>query len=182
VLGYDEKGFVVTQAVISSRKGEMLFGGWIGQENAGIDGQKACVVDPSACKKVPMYSVDSYFDEYVQGNGPVNILQIDVEGWDFDVLFGASSVLDRTQYLEFEYHEVGPWGKYHLPDTVRLLDHKGFTCYWSGKSKLWRITGCYFDVYNTFHGWSNVACVHRTYEKLALRMEALFQVTIASVK
>jgi hypothetical protein len=70
------------------------------------------------------------------------------------------------------------FNRHHLPDTVRLLDHKGFTCYWSGKSKLWCITGCYFDVYNTYHGWLNVACVHRTYEKLAERMESLFLATM----
>jgi FkbM family methyltransferase len=177
VLGYEKKGFVLTQAVVSSRDGEMEFSGKSGQENLGIHDQRACQ-NPSDCKKVPMYSADSYFDKFVQSKGPVNMLLIDVEGWDFDVLFGASSVLDRTQYLEFEYHSTGPWGRYHLPDTVRLLDHKGFTCYWSGKSKLWRITGCYFDVYNTYHGWSNVACVHRTYEKLAERMESLFLATM----
>lgn len=177
VLGYDKKGFVVTQAVVSSRDGEMEFSGMNGQENLGIHDQRACQ-NPSDCKKVPMYSTDSYFDKFVQSKGPVNMLLIDVEGWDFDVLFGASSVLDRTQYLEFEYHMNGPWGRYHLPDSVRLLDHKGFTCYWSGNSKLWRITGCYFDVYNAWHGWSNVACVHRTYDKLAERMESLFLATM----
>jgi len=173
VLGYEEKGFVLVQAAISSRDGEIKFSGGLGQENLGIHHQTR-----SGGKKVPMYSADSYFDKFVKSKGPVNILQIDVEGWDFDVLFGASSVLDRTQYLEFEYHATGPWGGYHLPDTVHLLDHKGFTCYWSGNSKLWRITGCYFDIYNTYHDWSNVACVHRTYEKLAERMESLFLATI----
>jgi FkbM family methyltransferase len=177
VLGYEKKGLVLTQAVVSSRDGKMEFSGKNGQEDRGIHHQDACK-NPSDCKKVPMYSVDSYLDKFVQSKGPVNMLLIDVEGWDFDVLFGASSVLDRTQYLEFEYHKTGPWGRYHLPDTVRLLDHKGFTCYWSGNSKLWRITGCYFDIYNTYHDWSNVACVHRTYEKLAERMEGLYLVTM----
>jgi hypothetical protein len=37
----------------------------------------------------------------------INVLAIDAEGWDFDALFGASSVLDRTYYLEFEYHMIG---------------------------------------------------------------------------
>jgi hypothetical protein len=34
-----------------------------------------------------------------------------IRGWNFDVLFGASSVLDRTQCLEFEYHSTGPWAR-----------------------------------------------------------------------
>ena len=41
-----------------------------------------------------------------------SIFYLYVEGYDFDVLFGASSVLDRTHYLEFEYHEQGNWENY----------------------------------------------------------------------
>ena len=37
------------------------------------------------------------------------MLSIDTEGRDFDVLFGASSTLDRTYYLEFEYHIDGDY-------------------------------------------------------------------------
>ena len=59
--------------------------------------------------------------------GPVNILQIDVEGFDFDVLFGASSVLDRTLFLEFEYHSAGNWNGLHLQDAIKLLNGKGET-------------------------------------------------------
>ena len=57
--------------------------------------------------EVEMYSLDSYVEKFVKSKGPINVLAIDTEGWDFDVLFGASSVLDRTYYLEFEYHEMG---------------------------------------------------------------------------
>lgn len=86
-----------------------------------------------------MFSLEDYVAKYVKGRGPINILQIDGEGYDFDVLFGAGSVLDSTHYLEFfEY-------RYRLPDAVRLLDGKGFTCYWSGENRLCRISGCYFE-------------------------------------
>eukprot|EP00985_Skeletonema_marinoi_P017563 scaffold9675_cov143-Skeletonema_marinoi.AAC.5 len=65
-----------------------------------------------------MFSLEDYVAKYVKGRGPINILQIDGEGYDFDVLFGAGSVLDSTHYLEiFEY-------RYRLPDAVRLLDGK----------------------------------------------------------
>ena len=46
---------------------------------------------------------------------------------------------------------------------------------------LWRITECYFDVYDVWHGWSNVGCVHRSYTNLARRMEARFKQTLAWV-
>ena len=37
------------------------------------------------------------------------MLSIDTEGWDFDVLFGGSLMLDRTYYLKFEYHRRGAY-------------------------------------------------------------------------
>jgi hypothetical protein len=54
----------------------------------------------------------------------------------------------------------------------------GFTCYWLSGTSLWRITGCYFDVYDSWHGWSNVGCVHRSYVNLAMRMEDRFNSTL----
>jgi len=170
-LKLESKNFYVNQAAISSANGYIDFPNvTAGRENVGINqcGSNGCV-------KVPMYSLDSYVEQFVKSKGPINVLQIDVEGWDFDVLFGASNTLDRTYYLEFEYHSVGNWGRLHLPDAVRLLNVKGYTCYWQGSGKLWRITDCYHPIYNTWHGWSNVACVHRSHHKLAKRMEHMFQ-------
>ena len=59
----------------------------------------------------------------VKSTGPINILSVDVEGFDFDVLFGAGSVLDRTQCLEFECHKVRHWGKLHRK-TRRHSNHQ----------------------------------------------------------
>ena len=79
--------------------------------------------------EVEMYSLDSYVEKFVKSKGPINVLAIDTEGWDFDVLFGASSVLDRTYYLEFEYHMIGMSFMdvhfssliYHVPTTFSYL-------------------------------------------------------------
>jgi len=180
-LGLEHKGLVLTQAAIASAQGKVQFptakqvAGGIGTEGIGID---FCKANHTACEDVPVYSLQGYVDKYVKENGPINILQIDTEGWDFDVLFGAGSILDRTHYLEFEYHSVGNWENFHMPDAVRLLDGKGFTCYWAGERRLWRITQCYFDFYNHWHGWSNIACVHRSQQNLWDRMENLFHKTL----
>mmetsp|Transcript_27684 Transcript_27684/g.31625 ORF Transcript_27684/g.31625 Transcript_27684/m.31625 type:complete len:462 (+) Transcript_27684:172-1557(+) len=135
------------------------------------------------CVAVPMMSLQSYYDQYVQNkNGPIHILLIDVEGNDFDVLFGSGNILDRTHYLEFEFHWVGNWKQYHLTDAIGLLNTKGFTCYWAGNiGQLYRITKCYFPVYETNHVWSNVACVHRSQTRLAQSMETIFLQTIYNV-
>ena len=55
---------------------------------------------------------------------PINVLSIDVEGFDFDVLFGAGNVLDRTEYIEFEYYMDGNWINFHVMDAVGLLNGK----------------------------------------------------------
>jgi len=180
-LRHENQGLVLTHAAISSAQGTAQFpsGEAAGREDIGIDFCNSSAERlPAQCEDVSVYSLEGYVAKYVKSKGPINILQIDVEGWDFDVLFGASSVLDRTHYLEFEYHVSGKWNKLHLPDAVRLLDGKGFTCYWAGKGQLWRITECYFEVYNHWHGWSNVACVHRSQKKLSEKMENLFLETL----
>jgi FkbM family methyltransferase len=177
-LVLESKGFIVSHAAIASARGTIKFPNAIpGTESLGISTNN-CADNPDNCEDVQVYSLEQYVQEFVKSTGPVHILQVDVEGWDFDVLFGASSVLDRTHYLEFEYHSAGNWGGLHLPDAIKLLDGKGFTCYWAGQNQLWRITGCYFEVYNHFHGWSNVACVHRSQSELAEIMEQTFLTTL----
>jgi len=175
-LNLGKEGLVMTNAALSSTNGVIDFpNARAGKENFGID---SCQKNNDFCEKVPMYSLPTYVETFVNGHGPINILSIDVEGFDFDVLFGAGNVLDRTEYLEFEYHKVGNWGGYHLTDAIRLLDAKGFTCYWAGVNRLWRLTGCQHPLYETWHEWSNVACVHRSKIDLAHIMEQTFKKSI----
>lgn len=177
-----DEGFHIFQAVISSTDGTTKFPSWSsGIENLNMD---ACGPNGEpryrkSCVDIPMLSLESYVDQHVDGTGPIHILQIDVEGNDFDVLFGAGVVLDRTHYLEFEYHKKLPWRNLHLTDATRLLNGKGFTCYWMGTDKLWRITGCELEAYDHFHDWSNVACVHRSQTELSEKMEDVFLRTIS---
>ena len=127
-LGLDEEGLVVSKAAISSSNGKVRFPkGYAGAEAVSLHYSVNRPYKPS--EEVPMYSLQTYVNTFVKSTGPINILSIDVEGYDFDVLFGAGDVLDRTQYLEFEFHIVGNWLKYSVMDAVNLLDGKGFTCY-----------------------------------------------------
>lgn len=181
-LGLAQSGLVLANAAISTAAGTVRFPsgrkGPAGEEAVGIH-QCATTYRTQECEDVPALTLDGYVDKNVKGKGPVNILLIDTEGWDFNILFGASSVLDRTHSLAFEYHSQGEWGKLHVQDAVRLLNGKGFTCYWAGsKNRLWRITECYFDFYDYWHGWSNVMCAHRSQERLVEKMENQFLQTI----
>jgi FkbM family methyltransferase len=180
-LGLDQGKsiFEFTKAAVSSADGMIEFSTSVkdgGKETKSIG--DSC---RGNCEEVPMYSLQTYVDKFVKSKtDPINILSVDVEGFDFDVLFGAGSVLDRTEYIEFEFHATGNWRNYHIMDAINLLSGKGFTCYWSGQQKLWRLTECHHDVYNHWHGWSNVACVHRSQKVLATKMERLFLDTLES--
>jgi FkbM family methyltransferase len=183
ILSYDTKGLVVKHAAISKTDGSILFPRL---QNAGIENQglENCakmskIKRQEMCENVNVFSLKTYVEKFVQSTGPINILSIDVEGFDFDVILGASSkILDRVEYLEFEYNWMGSWGKQHLFDAVKLLDDHDFTCYWAGVDRLWRLTDCWLSYYD-MRTWSNVACVHRSaVPSLASKMETVFQLTL----
>lgn len=181
ILEYDKKGFKVIHSAVAKTSGKALFPSAnmkSGVENKGLancDNRK----QRKNCEEVQVISLERYVNDHVKSDGPIHILQIDVEGFDGDVILGAGDkVLSRVEYLEFEYNWMGSWKRQHLHDIVEMLDGQEFTCYWTGERRLWRITGCwmmYFDV----HTWSNVACVNRKrVPKLASKMENVFQQTL----
>ena len=180
-LGYAQKGFKVTHAAVSKQSGEMLFPstGKVGIENQGL---ATCQKNKDKCVTVPVYSLKEFVEKNVKADKsePINILSIDVEGFDGDVLLGATDeVLNRVEYLEFEYNWMGSWEKQHLYDIIEMLDATAsMTCYWAGVERLWRITECwmsYFDI----RTWSNIACVNRVrVPELASKMEDVFLHTI----
>jgi hypothetical protein len=69
-------------------------------------------------------------------------------------------------------------GKRPLKSVIDYMNGIGFTCYWAGRSELWRITDCWQPHYDGSF-WSNVACAHRQLAPVLLeRMETLFLKTI----
>ena len=177
-LGLDREGLVLSKAAISSSNGHIRFPkATEGSEGFAIN---YCEYHPfKSCEEVPIYSLQTSVNKFVKSPGPINILSIDAEGFDFDVLFGAGDALGRTEFLEFEFHNTGDWLKYSIMDPVNLLDAQGFNCYFHGvQERLWRLTRCHHEFYDTFHGWSNVICVHRSQEELATRMENIFLETL----
>jgi len=181
-LGYNQKGFIVTHAAVSKNDGTLLFpkgtGLKAGVENKGLSNCKK-KNDPN-CHVVDVYTLQTYIRKFVeQSSLPINILSIDVEGFDFDVLLGAGDfVINNTEYLEFEYNWMGSWKEQHLFDAVKYLNQHEFTCYWAGIDRLWRITNCWM-VYYDIGTWSNIACVSRSLVPLlAKKMESIFQKTL----
>lgn len=192
-LKLNSLGFTASHYAIAKESGKALFPRThigasdtdykrvnVGTENKGLS-NCGNIVDKEKradlCEEINVLSLDDYVRSHVQSKGPIHTLNIDVEGYDFDVLLGANEALKRTQYLEFEYNWKGSWAKQHLKDAIEMLDDLDFTCYWAGKNMLWRITGCWWDYYD-YHHWSNVACVNRSQAKLAVAMEGLFLKTL----
>ena len=187
-LGYEEQGFKVINAAVSKETGIAMFpsrNAVRGVENKGLDNCSKISAERlnKECEEVNVLSLEKYLSEHYSGDGPIHILQIDVEGFDGDVLLGAGTdVLKRVEYLEFEYNWMGSWKKQHLYDIVKMLDVADFSCYWAGERRLWRITNCWMLYYDV-HTWSNVACVNRErVPRLATKMEAVFQETLKEEK
>jgi hypothetical protein len=165
-------------------------------ESVGIEnqGMGSCVGGgASNCVDIPLLTLDAYVKKNIPGiamttssrtqqskNDVIQQLSIDVEGFDFDVLLGGRNlVLPRVEYLEFEYNWMGSWANQKLGDAIAFLDLLGFTCYWAGVDKLWRISGCFLDELYQTHWWSNVACANRNLAPdLFQRMERKFLDTV----
>lgn len=109
LLGLDSKRFVVVHAAMASRSGRARFPDdrHPGKEDALLTSCDQTGNSQDGCADVDMYSLFSYVEKFVQSKGPISMLSIDTEGMDFEVLFGAGPVLDRTNYIEFEYHVAG---------------------------------------------------------------------------
>jgi FkbM family methyltransferase len=190
--------FHVIPAAMSDADGTALFPDFLvelGFEAVSLANCQKLPIDET-CQSVPVRALDSLVETHIfpkqkknytnQVRPLIDILIIDVEGYDFEVLMGANETLTRTKYLEFEINDIGLWPTRSLATAIDLLSHKGFACYWTGSGgHLWRITGC-FQSYFESKVWSNVACVNRNLWdtndpwSLPSRMEAQFQETLAA--
>jgi len=190
MLGWQEK-LIVTNAAMASTDGMAYFpykqanvADVIGLETAGIDNCRS-KQEREFCKQIPKHKLETYVARFVENGTPINLLSIDVEGFDWDVILGASAILDRVHYIEFEYSWKGTWKETDLSSAIDTLKSRGFVCYFAGTfGNIWRITDCFMDYYN-LKFWSNVACVslkHAEVESMAKRMEELFRETLASAR
>ena len=155
----------------------------IGVENHGIDNfDTLCSKDHGQYTKLITYHLDTFISDFAKSTGPTHLLSIDVEGYDAAVLKGGADILQNVQYLEFVYNWMGAWKETSVKDIIKLLDNKGFTCYWAGMNgHIWRITGCWMDQFD-IKTWSNMACVNRNHSEvapMAVTMENMFLSTLA---
>mmetsp|Transcript_2520 Transcript_2520/g.4005 ORF Transcript_2520/g.4005 Transcript_2520/m.4005 type:complete len:239 (-) Transcript_2520:1376-2092(-) len=179
--------FRVTNAAMSDSDGEAYFPNAANRLGVEFMGLSDCQKDPENkdCQKVDQIMLDTFVEKNVDGDRPIDILSIDVEGYDYEVLMGANRTLKRVRYLEFEINKGGRWPEHSLKVAIDMLSNAGFACYWAGTAgHLWRITGCFLEYFEE-KCWSNVACANRRFDRddsssLAARMETIFQKTLAA--
>jgi Methyltransferase FkbM domain len=77
----------------------------LGVEDIGI--MNSCSDTTEQCVPVESSRLDAMMTKENLADKRLNILLIDVEGYDFDVILGGNTTLRNTEYIEFEYHHVG---------------------------------------------------------------------------
>jgi FkbM family methyltransferase len=82
----------------------------------------------------------------------IDFLKIDTEGFDFKVLKGASSLLERTRFVQFEYNASWVYAGSSLYEAIQFLPSLGFSMY------LVRSTGLHpfrYEFWGDYFGYSN---------------------------
>ena len=94
----------------------------------------------------------------------IDILQIDTEGNDALVIFGAKGLLQigLIRVIIFEYHHIGQWSGISLKSVATYLYGMRYICYFTGqRGRLWPISGDYWSDLYEIKMWSNVACFYK---------------------
>jgi len=153
--------------------------GAMNMEKWNVTVTAASVVSPAMA--IPKYHLVD-MDAFVYGGGLHDTIKDFVVFSNPDELEGGEVTLARTRYFEFDYEWKGQWEKTTLKPKIRAYDDLGFSCYWAGNSKLWRIDGCWQDSYD-FKSWSALACVNRNLAPdLAKQMDTVFTETLKAGK
>jgi hypothetical protein len=148
----------------------------------------AAVVDVRSSGKQHFGTLDDWVKQKLgdDAQAAIHQLSINIAGWDFHILMGASSMLNHVRYLDFEVHWSSEWNKGSLAILVRKLKTRGFVCYFTGTNQqssapnLWRITNCWMTHYGEKH-WGRIGCVnahHANSKGILAAMETGFANTL----
>ena len=75
---------------------------------------------------------------------------------------------------DHHHHHHHHHNHHHHDDHAHHAHHPGHRpkCFWAGRGRLWRVTGCFDPVYDKTKTWSNLACYHRSDGCWSAAMEA----------
>lgn len=173
---YATKGLVVHHSRIAGIPGKIY------HPKAGSKGP--CNTDTQRtenCVSVPVEKLDDFVKERIGETGVINVLEI-TNGYEFDAMIGGINTLKRTEYvlLKFDWREQWQGMGRSVTSVSTMLNKLGFTCYWAGMEKLWRITSCPLSQYLSHKFWAHIACANRNLApSLMAEMETLFLKSLA---
>jgi FkbM family methyltransferase len=112
-----------------------VYGGGLGTNSLvePIDGRQA------VSEEVQLTTIDVYCA--ANEIGTIDLLKIDAEGYDFEVIVGASGMLDRraVRILQFEYNQRWIGARNYLRDAFVFLNPKGYI--------IGKVTGSHVEFY-----------------------------------
>ncbi|KAI9002504.1 hypothetical protein DFJ74DRAFT_714033 [Hyaloraphidium curvatum] len=129
-------------------------------------GDELCSFETGARSvSVPLLSVDEWIalenPHRASATGRISFMEIDTEGHDPAVLFGAAGTLASglVDVVLFEYHHVGLWERVSLQIVVGMLAGHGYACYFPAAGRTWRLDPCnWSEHWERDRWWSNVVC------------------------
>ena len=147
-----------------------VYGSGAGTNSLGepVDGRIATT------EEVQITSIDLYCKE--NAISKIDLVKIDAEGHDFQVISGASEMLDRQaiRILQFEYNFRWIACRSYLRDAFGLLNAKGY--------KIGKLTGSQVEFYPNWHwdleNWAEgnyIACAEQDMSRFQRREPAWLQ-------
>jgi hypothetical protein len=172
---YATKGLVVYHSRIAGIPGKIYHPKAGSKGPCNTDAQRA-----ENCVSVPVEKLDDFVKERISETGVINILEI-THGYEFDAMIGGINTLKRTEYvlLKFDWRDQWQGMGRTVTSVSAMLNKLGFTCYWAGMEKLWRITSCPLSQYLNHKFWAHIACANRNLApSLTAEMEKVFLSTV----
>jgi FkbM family methyltransferase len=93
----------------------------------------------------------------------INFLKIDVEGDEYNVMLGASKILNKIDFIQFEFNSMNIYSKVSFKDFFDLLN-TNFTLYRLYQDGLLKIIN-YDPIYQEIYEFQNYLAVNKKYDK-----------------
>jgi hypothetical protein len=115
--------FIVTKIAISDSTVLHFFQMWKKKLGWNIGGWEIAISIKQDTYTKRCHSHDSMplLSFHVDQNSLIDLLSVDAEGYNFEVLLGASETLRRARCLLFEYLDVGVWQHHTLLSFIYIL-------------------------------------------------------------
>jgi FkbM family methyltransferase len=131
---WSDAGVICVNAALGEHNEEMNFNVYDGsvtdsllQSSAGVDDVNPQLMKLRKTVKVPVMRLDDLLEERGLADKTIDLLKIDVQGFEDRVLRGAMQALDRAQYALVEVNLNPVYKESCLVDQVcHLLYGKGF--------------------------------------------------------